>query len=177
MRNICRLTAKAYGARAIAATFPYNSSHTNLYLTMHGTAITLENSNQEQLAKWLDEDTWVIACLCAAWCDTCRAYRSSFEQLASQHPDKCFVWIDIEDQADFIGDIDVENFPTLLMQRGDTVAFFGTVLPDTKLADRLIKAQAEKSIDELRAAAASSQERAGWQRDCNLRSRLREAGL
>ncbi|WP_460837498.1 thioredoxin family protein [Noviherbaspirillum agri] len=130
-----------------------------------------------QLAEWLDEDTWVVACLCAAWCDTCRAYRSSFDNLATQHPDKRFVWIDIEDQADFIGDIDVENFPTLLIQRRDRVAFFGTVLPEAKLADRLIQAQAEKSDAELRSEAASSPERAAWQRDCNLRSLLDEAGI
>ncbi|HJV81484.1 thioredoxin family protein [Noviherbaspirillum sp.] len=141
---------------------------------MQSPCLTLENHNRGQLAEWLDGDTWVIACLCAAWCDTCRSYRGGFEQLAAQHPDKHFVWIDIEDQADFIGDIDVENFPTLLMQRGDIVAFFGTVLPDPKLADRLILAQAEQSDSELRRQAASSPERAEWQRVCNLRTRLKE---
>ncbi|HJV84909.1 MAG TPA: thioredoxin family protein [Noviherbaspirillum sp.] len=134
----------------------------------------LENDNHAQLAKWLDGDAWVVACLCAAWCDTCRSYRNSFEHLAAMHPDKHFVWIDIEDQSDFIGDIDVENFPTLLIQRGEVVAFFGTVLPDVKLADRLINAQAELSDEELRRQAASSSERAEWQRICNLRTRLRE---
>ncbi len=136
---------------------------------------TLENHNHAQLAEWLDQDAWVIACLCAAWCDTCRAYRANFDQLAERHPDKRFVWVDIEDQADFIGDIDVENFPTLLIQRGDIVAFFGTMLPEIKLADRLILAQVEKSDADLRAEATSSPERAGWQRMCNLRARLNEA--
>lgn len=111
--------------------------------------LTLDNANHDTLAAWLAEDTWVVACLCAAWCDTCRSYRPGFEQLAAAHPDKRFVWIDIEDQADFIGDIDVENFPTLLIQRGNDVAFFGTVLPDAKLADRLIAAQAEKTPSQL----------------------------
>lgn len=142
---------------------------------MTSSSFTLENHNRAQLAEWLDQDAWVIACLCAAWCDTCRGYRSSFDQLAALHPDKCFVWIDIEDQADFIGDIDVENFPTLLIQHRDTVSFFGSVLPDMKLADRLILAQAEKSDAELRAEATSSPERAEWQRVCNLRELLKEA--
>jgi thioredoxin 1 len=141
---------------------------------MASNCITLENQNRARLTEWLNEDAWLVACLCAAWCDTCRAYRSSFEQLASLHPDKHFVWIDIEDQADFIGDIDVENFPTLLIQRGDAVAFFGTMLPDMKIADRLIQALAEKSRSELRAEAAGSPERAEWQRTCNLHTRLRE---
>ena len=73
------------------------------------------------------DDVWVIACLCAAWCDVCRQYRSGFDTLAAQHPDKRFIWIDIEDQADVVGDMDVDNFPTLLIQRGDTVAFFGKI--------------------------------------------------
>lgn len=137
---------------------------------MSPNGITLDKNNYAQLFRWLEQDAWVVACLCAAWCDTCRNYRNGFEQLATLHPDKNFVWIDIEDQADFIGDIDVENFPTLLIQRGDIVAFFGTVLPDMKLADRLIRAQAEKSAEALRTEAAGSAERQEWQRICNLRS-------
>lgn len=142
---------------------------------MSSNGFTLEQHNHAQLAEWLAQDAWIVACLCAAWCDTCRAYRSNFEELAARHPDKRFVWIDIEDQADFVGDIDVENFPTLLIQHADTVAFFGTVLPDTRLADRLITAQAEKSDEELRAEAASSADRREWQRTCNLRTRLNES--
>lgn len=139
---------------------------------MSRSSITLESHHYAQLAEWLDQDTWIVACLCAAWCDTCRAYRPGFDDLAARHPDKRFLWIDIEDQADFIGDVDVENFPTLLIQRRDTVAFFGTVLPDIKLADRLILAQAEKSDAELRADAASTPEKAEWQRGSNLRAML-----
>ncbi|HVL74867.1 MAG TPA: thioredoxin family protein [Noviherbaspirillum sp.] len=123
---------------------------------MPAASLTLEADNQTLVAEWLGEGLWVVACLCAAWCDTCRAYRPGFDALAAAHPDKRFVWIDIEDQADLVGDIDVENFPTLLIQRGDAVSFFGTVLPDAKLADRLIQAQADKSEAQLRADAAGS---------------------
>jgi thioredoxin 1 len=142
---------------------------------MSTAGFTLEQHNRSQLAEWLDEGAWVIACLCAAWCDTCCSYRNSFDELAVRHPDLRFVWIDIEDQADLVGDIDVENFPTLLIQRGDTVAFFGTVLPDARLAERLIQAQTEKSDVELRAEAGGSAEHRDWQRICNLRARLAEA--
>lgn len=138
-------------------------------------SLTLEPDTRAQLVQWFSSDAWVVACLCAAWCDTCRAYRGTFDELASRHPDKRFVWIDIEDQADVVGDIDVENFPTLLFQRADTVAFFGAVLPEAQLADRLIAAQAKKSDAEVQAEANSSAERQGWQRDCNLRLRLQEA--
>lgn len=74
-----------------------------------------------------------------------------------------------------VGDLDVENFPTLLLQRGDRVAFFGTMLPDPLLADRLVQAQAALADEELARLAASSEERRGWQRDANLRTLLANA--
>jgi thiol-disulfide isomerase/thioredoxin len=138
-------------------------------------SLTLELDNRDQLAGALDEGRWIVACLCAAWCGTCTSYRAPFELLAARHPDKTFVWIDIEDQAAVVGDLDVENFPTLLLQRGDTVAFYGTMLPDPKVADRLVQAQAELGLDELSRLAGSSAERREWQRACNLRTLLANA--
>jgi thioredoxin-like negative regulator of GroEL len=132
-------------------------------------SLILESHNHDQLAAALAGDGWIVACLCAAWCGTCASYRAGFDGLAARHPDKTFVWIDIEDQAGVVGDLDVENFPTLLLQRGDTVAFFGTMLPDPQVADRLIQCQAQLGDDELARLAGSSDERRGWQRACNLR--------
>lgn len=135
-------------------------------------SLTLDSDNRTQLMQWLNDDAWVVACLCAAWCDTCCAYRSSFDALAARHPDKRFVWIDIEDEADLVGDFEVENFPTLLIQRSDAVAFFGTVLPDINIAHRLIQVQTEKDMESLRADAASTAERRNWQQEYNLHTRL-----
>ena len=139
-------------------------------------SLLLSPDNRDQLAATLGGDGWVVACLCAAWCSTCSSYRASFERLAARHPDKTFVWIDVEDQADVVGDLDVENFPTLLLQRRDKVAFFGTMLPDPMLADRLVQAQAALADDELARLAGSSEERRAWQRDANLRTLLDNAG-
>ncbi|WP_371762558.1 thioredoxin family protein [Massilia sp.] len=138
-------------------------------------SLTLEPDTRDQVAAALHGDGWIVACLCAAWCGTCSSYRAAFDDLAARHPDKTFVWIDVEDQADIVGDLDVENFPTLLVQRGDDVAFFGTMLPDPKVADRLIQAQAELSSAELTRQAASTPERQAWQRECNLRTLIANA--
>jgi len=140
---------------------------------MHST--TLNTDNREEIAAALAGDRWIVACLCAAWCGTCESYRASFEDVASRHPDKLFLWIDIEDQADVVGDLDVENFPTLLIQHHELVAFFGTMLPDPALAHRLVQAQTELSDSELAELALNSEERARWQHACNLRSLLRNA--
>ena len=139
-------------------------------------SLTLEPDTRDQVAAALHGGGWIVACLCAAWCGTCSSYRAAFDGLAARHPDKTFVWIDVEDQADVVGDLDVENFPTLLVQRGDAVAFFGTMLPDPKVADRLIQAQAELSTAELTRQAASTPERQAWQRECNLRTLIAGAG-
>ncbi len=135
-------------------------------------SLTLDSDNRAAIGAAIQGDSLIVACLCAAWCGTCSSYRATFEELATRHPDKTFVWIDIEDQADIVGDLDVDNFPTLLVQRGDTVAFFGTMLPDGLVADRLVQAQAAVTPDELAHLAASSEERRAWQRDCNLRMLL-----
>ena len=83
----------------------------------------------------LDTD---VACLCAQWCGTCRDYQATFDGLADTHPEMCFVWIDIETHADRFDDLDVENFPTLLIEDGVTARFFGTVLPHGAIAERLL---------------------------------------
>lgn len=134
--------------------------------------LTVERDNRAQLSAMLRADNWLVACLCAAWCDTCNTYRTSFDALAARHPTLSFAWIDIEDQADLVGDLDVENFPTLLIQRGATVAFFGTVPPDLQVTERLILAQTSISDAELQQVANGSRERQSWQRDCNLKLRL-----
>lgn len=138
-------------------------------------SLTLTNDNRDEVAAALAGERWIVACLCAGWCGTCAGYRAVFEALAARHPDKFFVWIDIEDQADVVGELDIENFPTLLIQREDQVAFFGTVLPDASLAHRMVQAQAEHSAAELTALAIGSAERRQWQRDCNLRALLATA--
>ena len=135
-------------------------------------SLTLESDTRDDITAAVDSGRWIVACLCAAWCGTCGSYRAAFDTLAARHPDKTFVWIDVEDQADVVGDLDVDNFPTLLVQRDDTVAFFGTMLPDAAVADRLVQAQAELAPEELLRLAGSNEERRGWQRDCNLRTLL-----
>lgn len=133
----------------------------------------LEKDRREHLSP--PPDAWIVACLCAAWCDVCTQYRAGFERLAARHPDAHFVWIDVEDRADLVGDLDVENFPTLLIQRGDAVAFYGPVLPEPHIAARLLEAQMGKSEAALQAEAESSEERRRWQRECNLLRRLKSA--
>lgn len=117
---------------------------------------------------------FLVACLCAAWCGTCRDYRDGFHALAERFPDARFLWLDVEDEADLLDDYDVENFPTVLIQRRDTVLFFGTMLPHHDLLQRTVESFRSLSADESHRYAHSDPERRSWQTERNLARALAE---
>jgi thiol-disulfide isomerase/thioredoxin len=81
-----------------------------------------------------------VVCLCAAWCGACREYRAVFEALGAQFAGQAeFAWIDIEDEADALGDPDIENFPTLLLADAAALRFLGPVTPHAQTAERLVR--------------------------------------
>ena len=101
---------------------------------------TFKPGSHELADRLRPQDATLVICYCAAWCDTCKEYEPKLEALSSRHPEICVVWVDIEDHPELVGDEDVENFPTILIQTGDTVRFMGTVLPHIEQLDRLIQA-------------------------------------
>ena len=68
----------------------------------------------------------VVVCFCAAWCDTCGAFREAFERIAAARPRAIFVWLDIE------------NFPTLAVYRGERLLHYGVSLPQEGTVGRLV---------------------------------------
>ena len=48
-------------------------------------------------------------------------------------------WVDIEDHNEVLGDLDVQNFPTVLIARGETLLFLGTVTPHAQTLQRLVQ--------------------------------------
>lgn len=85
----------------------------------------------------------LIACLCAAWCGSCREYRPLFDDVAAAFPHARFVWIDIEDEADLVDPVEVENFPTLLIATDGKARFFGPLTPHRETLVRLVRSHAE----------------------------------
>lgn len=84
-----------------------------------------------------DSDWWVI-CLCAGWCGVCRDWRGAFEQAARERPGLRFAWVDVEDEADAMGDVDIETFPTVMVVRGRQALFLGPVQPSAAQLGRLV---------------------------------------
>ncbi|MEI7432288.1 MAG: thioredoxin family protein [Betaproteobacteria bacterium] len=114
-------------------------------------------------------DDFVVICLCAEWCGTCRDYHPGFDALASEFPGAQFRWVDIEEQADEMGDLDIENFPTLLIGRSDSILFFGTMLPHLGHLRRTIETFQEQTPEQSRDYARSNPERLEWQLNQGLR--------
>ena len=97
----------------------------------------------------------LVVCLCAAWCDTCGEFREGFENLKKTFPKGRFVWLDVEDDAALVGDVDVENFPTLAVYRCESPVFFGVTLPQEGVVSRTIAGVVEgKAISVPPAIAA-----------------------
>ncbi|MDZ7590030.1 MAG: thioredoxin [Rubrivivax sp.] len=104
-----------------------------------------------------------VACLCAAWCRLCDDYRKVLREVgAALATEKAadlaaatasamssdlawpwtalhWHWIDIEDEADLLGEVDVETFPTLVIADAAAVRFAGPVMPQHDTLRRLLR--------------------------------------
>jgi thioredoxin reductase (NADPH) len=89
----------------------------------------------------------LVVCLCAAWCQTCGEFRGTFDNLARSHPGAGFVWLDVEDDSALVGDIEIENFPTLAVFRGDTPLFYGVTMPQEGVVARTLASLARADRD------------------------------
>ena len=105
----------------------------------------------------MDEDELLVICLCAGWCGVCRDYRTTFDAAAAAFGNSVgtramFSWLDTEDDAALLDDVDVENFPTLLIARGQRTLFFGPITPQPATLARLV----QRALDgELRPLAGA----------------------
>jgi thiol-disulfide isomerase/thioredoxin len=99
------------------------------------------------------DDIWVI-CLCAEWCGVCRSYRTLFEQVAALFPQLRFGWLDVEDEAALVGDLDIETFPTLMVATSAGARFLGALTPHAQTLSRLLESLTDASADSGTVATA-----------------------
>lgn len=92
----------------------------------------------------IDSPDVLVTCLCADWCGTCRQYQDVFTQVRAQFPALHFVWVDVEDEADLVEPVAVDDFPTLLVATPENVLFFGTVTPHLHTLQRLVQTLAQQ---------------------------------
>ena len=105
--------------------------------------LTTVQTDRAALAQRLHHGGMLVVALCAAWCGTCREFASIFTRLAVAFPASTFVWLDIEDDHALAGDIDVDNFPTLVVFRDGQPVHFGVSTPHESVIARLLQALSE----------------------------------
>ena len=89
-----------------------------------------------------------VVCLCAAWCRTCEQYAETLQAVLADFSARGLAaapprWIDIEDEADLVGDLDIETFPTLLVYDAQRLYFAGPLTPQPDMLRRLL----DKALD------------------------------
>jgi thioredoxin-like negative regulator of GroEL len=88
-----------------------------------------------------------LLCLCAAWCHLCADYAPVLaevvQRLRLDWPELAPRWIDIEDEAELVGDLDIETFPTIVVLRGAQVRFHGPLPPQPEVLERVVRAALE----------------------------------
>jgi thiol-disulfide isomerase/thioredoxin len=95
----------------------------------------------------------LVVCLCAQWCGVCREYTRVFAQVQERLPGMRFVWVDVEDQADLVDPIEVEDFPTLLIASGAEPRFFGPLTPQPGTLERIVRERSTHADPALAARA------------------------
>ncbi|MGE8319858.1 MAG: thioredoxin family protein [Comamonas sp.] len=93
--------------------------------------------------------SWLVVCLCAQWCDVCKLYQPAYEALAAQLPGVRFAWVDVEDDEEALGELDIETFPTLLIGQGDGAVFLGPLLPQIGVLQRMVENFTGQAADPL----------------------------
>ena len=130
---------------------------------MHVHTVVGDSRAIAALQRALADHAFLVLGLCAAWCDICGQFRADFESLAAEAPDKTFVWLDIEDDAEIVGDVDVANFPTIAVFHANRLVHFGVSLPQAGVVGRLLSSLARDHREAIADPAVHA-----------LRARLRE---
>lgn len=104
----------------------------------------------------MDTPTLHVACLCAAWCRLCDDYRPVLDGVldelgAAAGVDLRRHWIDIEDEADLVGEFDVETFPTLVVVGPEGVRFAGPLTPQADTLRRLLRSMLDPTAGRVAA--------------------------
>ena len=101
-----------------------------------------------------------LLCLCAAWCRLCDDYAAVFDSvvqsLQAQWPALRARWVDIEDEFDLVGELDIATFPTLVVLQGSALLFAGALTPQAATLERVVRAA-------LQAGAPAAAADTAWQ--------------
>lgn len=75
---------------------------------------------------------------CAEWCGSCREFKEHFNSIEIYGLSK--KWLDIENEAVLLENIDIDNLPTILAVSDDELSFyFGEIPPNKIFLEKILK--------------------------------------
>ena len=77
-------------------------------------------------------------------------------ELAVAHPGLRWRWVDVEDEAEQLGELDIDTFPTLLVLAPEGLRFAGAIAPQEDTLRRLLRACVEDHGGEAASAPAQT---------------------
>ena len=72
------------------------------------------NKNKEEAKKLIDSKKLVIIDFFASWCGPCQMFIPVFEEFAKNNKDIEMFKVDIDNDADFAGESNVQGVPTII---------------------------------------------------------------
>lgn len=81
-----------------------------------------------------------------AWCETCRQFRPAFDASAVEGYDdmNVWLWLDLEEHAEFLGEFIPESLPLLIVYHGDRLTH--ALVPSDLTSSGLVHVLRQKSL-------------------------------
>ncbi len=70
--------------------------------------------NDDNIDKFLDENTRVIILFGATWCGPCKVFKPKFQTISEANPDIVFAYCDIDDTRDTVTDLGIQSVPAVV---------------------------------------------------------------
>lgn len=87
-----------------------------------------------------------LVIFCAAWCGVCRDLNKTWLTQPG-NLDMQMHWVDIDDYADQLEKIEFENFPYIATFKNKNLSFFGTVLPNITVIEKIARQTQNIELD------------------------------
>ena len=79
-----------------------------------------DGTPKERSPKYLAKITTALI-TAAMWCGPCKALTPRLTTLSSKYPDITFVKVDVDENMDAIGELEIRSVPTIMIYNGDTL--------------------------------------------------------
>lgn len=81
----------------------------------------------------------VVIALGAEWCSRCTEFQPAFLAQAQEAPEQeHWLWLNLEEHAELLGEFEPETLPLVWVYRGSTVSYGQAILPDDSTAAHFV---------------------------------------